>query len=273
MDEILGISRSGTSTPYPPTSVPDTPSELSAHLGLQELTTSSKSVMDYFKEKLQAKSDAKTALVSTSSSPRTVEIDDRPEEDARTTGGLGFHAGIGSSSRHAPQSDENDTPRFGLGSFSRAMAMSSTPVFSKSTPELPVPLQSTENDDGRTLVGEEEESNVEPQKKEKKSKTSKIVEQTEPETAAPKAEKKRKDKKARRKAKEDERSEQSPRRTPVDDVAIGEADPDRDLKSRSDDSLVHVENVVGEVGGECDSNSKRSKKKRKKHRDSETCLE
>ena len=54
MDEILGISRSGTTTPYPATSIPDTPVDTPPveEVKLQELTTSSKSVMDYFKEKL-----------------------------------------------------------------------------------------------------------------------------------------------------------------------------------------------------------------------------
>ena len=68
MDEILGVSRSETATPFPlqdTPSIPGTPSEdTQDELKLQELKTSTKSVMDYFKEKLLAKSNAKSSSAS-----------------------------------------------------------------------------------------------------------------------------------------------------------------------------------------------------------------
>ena len=106
IDEILGISRSGSTTPYP--SALDTPAltdpsssaSPAEQLKMQELTTSSKSVMDYFKEKLLAKSNAGSSssspapspLASTSTStPRDEEYDDY--EDRKSTRLNSSHSG------------------------------------------------------------------------------------------------------------------------------------------------------------------------------------
>ena len=95
MDEILGISRSGTTTPYPTTSIPETPSDSPAEDGvkLQELTTSSKSVMEYFKEKLKAKSNA--AVSTTTPSKEEEEgYDDRPRAGLGLGASRAFGVGL-----------------------------------------------------------------------------------------------------------------------------------------------------------------------------------
>jgi Pin2-interacting protein X1 len=159
IDEILGISRSGTSTPFPstsaslPTSVPDsfsptpfdsttgTPAE--EGLKLQKLTTSSKSVMDYFKEKLYAKSNAAVASSSSMLGPSSTMIarpmrDDYDDYDDRPRGGLGLGAGpsLGFGETYGSMKDlealelrseatisttqmQETIPRGGLGSYSR----------------------------------------------------------------------------------------------------------------------------------------------------------
>lgn len=159
IDEILGISRSATATPYPDTSIPPTPSNFNStsqtplpeetELKLQELTTSSKSVMDYFREKLLAKSDAVSfsstpaASSSISTTPRG-EDEGGDEDDGRPRGGLGLGfararsgagssdaaAGLGSSKLRSEvafcENKEGTERGFGMLSRMSAMFMSST---------------------------------------------------------------------------------------------------------------------------------------------------
>jgi len=134
IDEILGISRSATATPYPDTSIPTTPldttsstpthdpSSTEQELELQHLTTSSKSVMDYFKEKLLAKSSSRTPLTTVASTPRDdgeVDYDDRPRGGLGP--GSGRAGGIGSSTLRSEETDESG--RIGLDMFSRLSTM------------------------------------------------------------------------------------------------------------------------------------------------------
>lgn len=130
MDEILGVSRSETATPFPQDSpsIPDTPSDTQDDLKLQELRTSSKSVMDYFKEKLLAKSNSKSTSASTNASPAPGastppshdDYDDRP----RSGLGLGAARGLGSRLHvETTYEEDTETSRTGLGAASRMSAM------------------------------------------------------------------------------------------------------------------------------------------------------
>ncbi|KAK7691662.1 hypothetical protein QCA50_005061 [Cerrena zonata] len=136
MDEILGISRSESATPFPQdsSSIPNTPSDDTQDvLKLQELKTSSKSVMDYFKEKLLAKSNAKMASTSSSASPAPDTPTSAPAEhdyddySDRPRGGLGLgasHGSIGSRLRiETTYEEDTETRRTGLGAASRMSAM------------------------------------------------------------------------------------------------------------------------------------------------------
>lgn len=111
MDEILGISSSSAtpqSTPsasMTPTTSEDTPNTL------EKITISSKSVADYFKERLLAKSGA------TSSSPLSTSADDTAAPSRR---------GIGSGSFGIQDNEtRDDAPRMGLGMSKFGSLMSS----------------------------------------------------------------------------------------------------------------------------------------------------
>ncbi|KAM5534755.1 hypothetical protein V8D89_011619 [Ganoderma adspersum] len=126
--EILGIADSGSATPVTPSSVPTSypptpfeagPSTSSSdpsgtatpaeEIKLQELTISSKSVMDYFKEKLAAKSRPSSSPGTPASAEEVDDYDQRPRMglgasrlrqevsiEVEERGGL---AGIGSGTR------------------------------------------------------------------------------------------------------------------------------------------------------------------------------
>ncbi|THH30859.1 hypothetical protein EUX98_g3309 [Antrodiella citrinella] len=132
MDEILGISRSGTATPYPNSSIPQSTADTPHVEGLQELTTSSKSVMDYFKDKLLAKSNAGASTFSTpglSSAPSPKIEDD--DYDDKPKGGLGLGASRGIGAGLKTESTvkvevEEVTERRGLGSRFTSMFTSAS---------------------------------------------------------------------------------------------------------------------------------------------------
>ncbi|KAF7800101.1 hypothetical protein EIP86_011345 [Pleurotus ostreatoroseus] len=199
MDEILGISRSGTATPYPSTSIPDTPIDSSSattpsaesdDLKLQELTTSSKSVMDYFREKLAAKSNASTTSSSAAQSPglgtpKHAETEDYDDYDDRPRGGLGLGAsraglGTGLSFTQKTTAEVEETERRGISSSSgfRAMFTSATTLTSTSDEDVKVETDILEVENVEVIQKEKKEKTrrkqeaeeVESSKKEKKSK-------------------------------------------------------------------------------------------------------
>ena len=103
VNEILGVSgastpssypASGSATPYPPDSALTSRLDTPVPETDQELTTSTKSVADYFKEKLAARALARSTTASSS---------------------------LNTPSPLAPK-DEEDAPRAGLGSRSSAFA-------------------------------------------------------------------------------------------------------------------------------------------------------
>ncbi|KIK68988.1 hypothetical protein GYMLUDRAFT_236858 [Collybiopsis luxurians FD-317 M1] len=128
--EVLGIasstSSSSTHTPTPTPSGSLTP--LTDDVGLEKLTTSAKSVADYFKERLSVKA-CKSSPLSSAISPETAKrrTTDDGEEDAP-------RAGLGSLKRSYSDTDD-DAPRAGLGS-ARATFASATPASSSFSLEM-----------------------------------------------------------------------------------------------------------------------------------------
>ncbi|KZT01998.1 uncharacterized protein LAESUDRAFT_445071 [Laetiporus sulphureus 93-53] len=123
ISEILGIAPSlSLTTPSLTTSAYSTPiialetpasesATLSTELKLHDLTTSSKSVMDYFREKLSAKSNH--ASVPTSADASAVATPDAYDDyDDRPRGGLGAAR---SRVEYRTSEDYDDCPRGGLG--------------------------------------------------------------------------------------------------------------------------------------------------------------
>ncbi|PCH34862.1 hypothetical protein WOLCODRAFT_139625 [Wolfiporia cocos MD-104 SS10] len=126
ISEILGMSSSATPAvaSTSASALPSTPDESmggtpATDLRLQDLTISSKSVMDYFREKLNEKSNRSSAQPSASASP-SGEQDDH---DDRPRGGLGLGASRLRVSVSAAD-DDDERPRGGLGASSLRVAVS-----------------------------------------------------------------------------------------------------------------------------------------------------
>ncbi|KAE9408664.1 hypothetical protein BT96DRAFT_913804 [Gymnopus androsaceus JB14] len=182
ISEVLGIAPS-SSTPTPAATPSGTLTPLDQDHGLEKLTTSTKSVADYFKERLLAKASGKSTPL-TSVVTRDEEEDESPRH------------GLGSASRPTADDDFDDAPRGGLGSarttFSSATSSLQTgmskfaSMFTSATKE-----EVTEESDlkDKTERGKDEKS------------TKKIDEDTDKETVEEKA--------ARRKAKEERRREKA----------------------------------------------------------------
>ncbi|KZT72094.1 hypothetical protein DAEQUDRAFT_723262 [Daedalea quercina L-15889] len=171
--EILGVSSSSAATPSltdsPEPSASSTaldtpasaPAASSASLKMQDLTTSSKSVMDYFREKLAAKSNR----ASESSTPAVAETPASDDYDDRPRGGLG----LGASRLRvevAGVEDYDDRPRGGLGSSMLAASLA-TMSFVRSTSEV-VPARTIDSE--RPLVSDAGGSAAKRQSKKRKHK-------------------------------------------------------------------------------------------------------
>ncbi|KAL4245094.1 hypothetical protein ABKN59_010210 [Abortiporus biennis] len=252
MDEILGISRSGTSTPLPSTSMGETSSD-SQDLKLHELKTSSKSVMDYFKEKLLAKSNAgvRSSTSSTiptredSTVPESSRDDERDDYDDRPRGGLGLGAsrataGLGSRLRMETTFEEVDKEaKTGIGASSRIMSMfrSAATSFVKSdeksgeVTEVRVEEEVEEDKVVRDENGDEEKKRRKKEKTAEKERRKLKKEQAEAEAVVDdenkEKRKEKKDKKGKRKAEDAEvESEKSDKHVEVKE------DDEKGLKKR-----------------------------------------
>lgn len=128
MSEILGVAPStpgsSSATPNPPgtPSVLTTASSQAGQITLEQLSTSTKSVADYFKEKLAARAGGSKSPVA---DVRTREPAERAEEEPREAPrlGLGARGPISSSLVSSkPNDDEDEAPRMGLGAARAATA-------------------------------------------------------------------------------------------------------------------------------------------------------
>lgn len=173
ISEILGVASSSSTilTPAPsayPSTTNDTPTSASAtpssELKLQDITTSTKSVMDYFREKLAAKSNIAsytTATISAnnSSAPEPDDYDERPR-------GLGASRLRVETTYHV---DYEDRPRYGLGASGSRVAVESLTTTSTA---LEVRAQDPVQDEER----ESSDAERKKRKKEKKLKRKEMAE-------------------------------------------------------------------------------------------------
>lgn len=152
ISEILGIASSSviatnssfaTSISTPTTLTDPSASDTAApssELKLQDLTTSAKSVMDYFREKLAAKSNHTAAVSSVAHTVVTISNSD--DYGDRPRGGLGASK---IQTTEIEARDYEDRPRSGLGSASRVVELASP---TSGTPEHDTTVhQSKEADD------------------------------------------------------------------------------------------------------------------------------
>ncbi|KII95740.1 hypothetical protein PLICRDRAFT_87084 [Plicaturopsis crispa FD-325 SS-3] len=181
MAEILGIAAPPSASPSTSTSTstPHTPklTDLGESATLEKLTTSTKSVADYFKERLLAKS----ASASASPSPSGTSA---PQIDAEPP-----RAGLGSSRlRNEVSSMEEDAPKAGLGSGNKFAAMLGgfVPPSTSSAPAAAAP----------TPPPDSAEDHATPEKPSKRSKSKSTSEVDSPDLDAKKA---RKEKRRREK--------------------------------------------------------------------------
>jgi Pin2-interacting protein X1 len=164
VSEVLGISR--TSTPASAPSRDATP-DAGPAAPLEKLTTSTKSVADYFKEKLLAKSNAGVAASSAAGAPAT-------EDDRAPRGGLGAsglrRAWPGSDER----ADEDERPRGGLGchapTFTSMFVASKTALVPASSTSDAVVVESTEIAEAEAESQEDERARRKREKKARKLK-------------------------------------------------------------------------------------------------------
>ncbi|KAH7926952.1 hypothetical protein BV22DRAFT_1118534 [Leucogyrophana mollusca] len=186
ISEILGIAPTPTPTPasvstLTPLSTPTPDSDLP----LEKITTSTKSVADYFKEKLGAKSG-------------TNYTDAAETEDRGYSRGLGAsRSGIGAANSFAGgDGDDGERVRGGIGSSSKLSSFANF-VSLSAPPPLPVD-EASENDGAEGTKGDEESERrrrkKDERKKEKKKKERDALEsgrkdqkkrESEPELAPP----------------------------------------------------------------------------------------
>ncbi|KAG5636639.1 hypothetical protein H0H81_007348 [Sphagnurus paluster] len=217
--EILGIAPTPSNTTSASISGSATPSGKLESLDdgthtLEKLTTSTKSVADYFKEKMLAK--AKSG--SGSATPRVP--DDKQAEEEAPRGGLG----LGASRLRVEVAEDGldaDRPRMGLGSkFSSSSLMAATfasPVCDV-TPEepseavTPVCDEPKKKEKRKKKKDDVEEDGQEEKKKRKEETEDELEEQDEQEKK-----KKKKEKKEKKKAKEEK--SRSKEDVPIEDEA------------------------------------------------------
>ncbi|RDX46605.1 hypothetical protein OH76DRAFT_1465340 [Lentinus brumalis] len=191
------------------TSGSDTPAD-AEQLKLQELTVSSKSVMDYFREKLAAKSNARvygSAPTSGTDTPAEDDYDERPR------------MGLGASKlrMEVTQATETVEERRGLGGIGSGMRSSFAAMFTSATATKTVVEEAVvEASPTDEVVADEDSDEDQPkeskdkkEKKEKKSKKAKGKEKAaveeEPAAAADAASDPASDEKAERKRRKEEK--------------------------------------------------------------------
>jgi len=177
ISEILGIAPTPSTSSSGLNSGADTPqgkltslTDDADALGLDKITTSTKSVADYFKEKLNARS----GLAASSSSTSESTVDRDPYESPRMGLGSARTNGIDDPPRMGlgasrPSIADNETQRMGLSKFSSLMSTSFLAAASSSnmTPTTfisPV-TQDEEEDDAHVSEAEPKKTKKEKEKK------------------------------------------------------------------------------------------------------------
>ncbi|KAJ3896112.1 hypothetical protein GG344DRAFT_85407 [Lentinula edodes] len=126
ISEILGIASSSSSsfaTPMAAATPSGTLTPLDQDvLGLEKLTTSTKSVSEYFKERLLAKTSGNSSPLSSTVTPETnARMADESECEDAPRAGLGSYRNL-----TRDDGDLDDTPRGGLGSTRASTTFTST---------------------------------------------------------------------------------------------------------------------------------------------------
>lgn len=188
--EILGISPtpsasasgypSSAPTPYPSTPYEPGPSTSNSGgsatpaegIKLQELTVSNKSVMDYFKEKLAAKSNARVFAPSSAPPPNMPAADD-DDYDERPRIGLGASKLRTEVARATESETVEVEERRGLGGIGSGMRSSFAAMFTSatvtSTVMEPETAHATEPDDDAAAAHDADaDEEMQPSKKSKK---------------------------------------------------------------------------------------------------------
>jgi len=181
ISEILGIAPTPSTSSSGLNSGADTPqgkltslTDDADELGLDKITTSTKSVADYFKEKLNARS----GLAASSSSTSESTVDRDPYESPRMglgsarTNGIDDPPRMGLGASRLVSFADNETQRMGLSKFSSLMSTSFLAAASSSnmTPTTFIPplAQDEEEDDAHVSEAEPQEPKKTKKEKEKK---------------------------------------------------------------------------------------------------------
>jgi len=231
-------------------------------LEVEKITTSTKSVADYFKEKLQAragikKEDSSATPSSSNSSAEDIDAYDMPR------------MGLGSSrirtEIYAEVKVEEETQRMGLSKFSSLMSSS----FLASTSFIPPTFVKTEDaDEGIAHLSEAEPERRKKEKREKSKKTEKVKEEEEEEDS----DKEDREKKARKKSKKDKKGKGK-----ASDSDLDEEKPEKKEKTKKDkksksEKVSEIENAAEAEKADANSSSTKKEKRqkeKKKHRTSE----
>ncbi|PPR02410.1 hypothetical protein CVT26_011378 [Gymnopilus dilepis] len=300
ISEILGVAPTPSSSSYSstPTPAPESQSQgkltsltdpSDTQLELDKITTSTKSLADYFKEKLAAKSSGSPTPSSlAAASPRaTVDNYDGKEDDDFDTprmglGGLGF-----SRAKLEVQSEtvkvEEATQRMGMSKFSALMSSSflaatSLPsTFSSKEAEEDEKKDSSDDEEAEEKVKEKKE------KKEKKKKEKKVkepVEEAEEQVVEEKTEKKKKkekkDKKGKDKAVDTEPATEEPVAEEADDkTEKKKKKKDKDKRRKAAESADEETPAKANESApeDVEPKKKKEKKRKSKSEDSEAAAE
>ncbi|KAI0646178.1 hypothetical protein C8Q79DRAFT_1000598 [Trametes meyenii] len=235
---------SSTATPYPSTSYEPGPSTSSSSSGsgvatpaqgdelkLQELTVSSKSVMDYFKEKLSAKSNS--ASSSGASTPKDEVPDDYAERPRMGLGASRLRVEI-----KAEVEEEEREGRRGLGSIGSGAARGGfAAMFARASTTITSTLEVSTDDaqDEAALASDEPEpaQKSKDRKKDKKDKKGKgkaqVVADGEDVAAVEKSERKRRKEEKRRRKESESQGE-----AVAEDVDAVKRSQDKERKRKKD---------------------------------------
>lgn len=275
ISEILGVAPEATTihttitSQAKLTSVTDTDA-----LGMDKITTSTKTVADYFKDKLLARSQL-TDSTSASPSPSTPNDDESHEAPRMGLGASKIRMDIRSETQI-----EEETQRIGMSKFSSLMSASflaSASSFSSFvTPQVGV---EDDKEEGSAHISEvESEPSKEKKEKKKSKKRSKNADEEETELGEESEKKKKKKEKKEKKEKKDKGKEKMPEQDEDDEAAeeisCKKNKKDRrersgDLKEKRDEGESRKKEKRKSRGEKIDEDTKEKRKEKKRHRSSD----